>query len=103
VRAAEPLHQELYPWLVQEMRAGRMVVLSSLEELPAEAAVDRETARLAGVKSSLCLPLSLGGEAPVGALAFNTRRAEREWPDALVKRLHLVAQIFTHVLARRRH
>jgi len=26
VRAAEPLHQDLYPWVVHQMRAGRMVV-----------------------------------------------------------------------------
>jgi PAS domain S-box-containing protein len=103
VRAAQPLRQELYPWVLQEMRAGRMAVVRSLEDLPAEAAVDRETARLAGIKSSLCLPLSLGGEPPVGALALNTLRAEHEWPDALVKRLQLVAQVFTHALARCRH
>ena len=45
----------------------------------------------------------MGGEPPVGALAFNTLRAERDWPDALVKRLQLVAQVFTNALARRRH
>ena len=47
------------------MLAGRMVALSSLEELPAEAAVDRETARLVGIKSNLTLPLAVGGEPPV--------------------------------------
>ena len=31
----------------QQMLAGRVVAISSLEDLPAEAAVDRETARLA--------------------------------------------------------
>ncbi len=45
----------------------------------------------------------MGGEPPVGALAFNTLRAERDWPDALVKRLQLVAQVFCNALARRRH
>ena len=85
------------------MLAGRMVALSSLEELPAEAAVDRENAHLFGIKSNLTLPLSVGGEPPVGALGFNTLRAHRDWPDALVKRLQLVAQVFTNALARRRH
>jgi PAS domain S-box-containing protein len=84
------------------MRAGRMVVVSSLDEMPEEAAVDRESARRLGIKSSLCLPLSVGGEPPVGALAFNTLRAQRDWPDVLVNRLHLVAQIFANALARRR-
>ena len=69
---AEPLHQEQYPWSVQQMLAGRMVVVSSMEEAPAEAAVDRESARLIGIKSNLCLPLAVGGGPPVGALAFNT-------------------------------
>ena len=62
-----------------------------------------ESARLAGIKSNLTLPLSVGGEPPVGALAFNTLRAERDWPEALVKRLQLVAQVFANALARRRH
>jgi PAS domain S-box-containing protein len=43
----------------------------------------------------------VGGESPVGALGF-TRRAERDWPDALVKRLQQVAQIFANALARKR-
>ena len=44
----------------------------------------------------------MGGESPVGALGFNTTRAERDWPDALVKRLQLVAQVFANALARKR-
>jgi signal transduction histidine kinase len=102
LRPSEPLHQEQYPWTVQQMLAGHKVAVSSLEELPSEAAVDREYARFSGLKSNLTLPLSVGGEPPVGALAFNTTRTERGWPDALVKRLQLVAQVFTNALARRR-
>jgi PAS domain S-box-containing protein len=97
------LRQEQFPWYVEEMLAGRMVAVSSLEELPVEAAVDRECARLLGIKSNLCLPLSVGGEPPVGALGLNTLRVQHQWPDALVKRLQLVAQVFTNALARRRH
>jgi signal transduction histidine kinase len=101
-RPFEPLHQDQYPWTVEQVLAGHLVAFSSLEELPAEAAVDRENARRIGIKSSLCLPLTLGGESPVGALAFNTLQAHRDWPDALVKRLQLVGQVFTNAMARRR-
>jgi len=100
---AEPLHQEQYPWIVREMLAGRMIVIVSLEDLPEEAAVDRESARLTGIKSNLCLPLAVGGEPPVGALALNTLQAEHTWPEALVNRLRLVAHVFTNALVRRRH
>ena len=44
----------------------------------------------------------MGGEPPVGALAFSTIVAERAWPPLLVQRLGLVAQVFTNALARRR-
>ena len=99
----DPLQQEQYPWVVQQIMTGRMVVLASLEELPAEAAVDRESAGLRGIKSNLTVPLQLGGAPPIGALAFNTLRTERDWPDAMVQRLQLVAQVFTNALARKRH
>ena len=93
---------EDFPWFLQEMLAGRIVVIPSLKEMPAEAAHDRESCRQLGIKSNLCLPLSVGGEPPFGILGLNTTQAERDWPDALVKRLQLVAQIFTNALARKR-
>jgi PAS domain S-box-containing protein len=79
-----------------------MVAISSLDGMPPESGVDRESARRLGIKSSLCLPLTVGGEQPVGALALNTLQAQRDWPEALVKRLQLVAQVFANALARKR-
>ena len=101
-RQFEPLHQEAYPWVVRQVRAGQTVAVSSMEELPPEAAVDRDSARQTGIRSNLTLPLTVGGEPPVGALAFNALRAVRGWPEALVQRLSLVAQVFANALARRR-
>jgi PAS domain S-box-containing protein len=45
----------------------------------------------------------VGGDPSLGILGLNTLQAERDWPDALVKRLQLVAQIFANALARQRH
>ena len=103
LRPTDPMRQEQYPWSIEQVLAGRLITASSIEDLPAEAAVDRETCRRFGIQSALCIPLSVGGEPPVGALGFNTLRAQRDWPDALVKRLQLVAQVFTNALVRRRH
>ena len=98
----EPMVEARFPWTVRRMREGRRLVLGSLSELPPEAAVDAESARLRGLRSTLCLPLAVGGEPPVGVLAFHALRAERDWPETLVHRLDLMAQVFTHALARRR-
>ena len=102
LQAPGQMGEEHFPWYVQQKRANRVVVISSLEELPAEPDVDRESCRRFGVKSNLTLPLSVGGELPIGILGLNTVRAERNWPEALVKRLQLLAQIFANALARKR-
>jgi formate hydrogenlyase transcriptional activator len=96
------LKQEDFPWFIKQLQAGRIVAVSSLEEMPAEAAHDREVCRLLGVKSNLSIPLSLGGGPLIGVLGLNTTRAERNWPDALVNQLQLIGQIFTNALARKR-
>jgi PAS domain S-box-containing protein len=101
-RPSEPMQQEQYPWARQQMLAGRPVIISSLEQWPAQAAVDRETCRRYGIKSGVALPLAVGGQEPLGALGLNLLREERAWPEALVKRLQLVAQVFANALARRR-
>ncbi len=95
------LNQEDFPWFRQQMVAGRIVAISSLDDLPTEAAHDREVCQKLGIKSNLCLPLSVGGES-VGILGLNTTRAERDWPEVLVKRLQLLAQVFANALARKR-
>jgi PAS domain S-box-containing protein len=96
------LHEEEYPWYKQQLLAGRIIAFSSLEELPAQAAHDLESFRQLGIKSNLCLPLAVGGGPMIGAFSLNATRAARVWPDALVQRLQLVAQIFANALARRR-
>ncbi len=99
----EPLRQDQFPWYAEQMSAGRRVAISSLEDFPAEAAVDRESCRVLGIKSNLCLPLLMGGELSVGILGLSTLQAERDWPEAVVNRLQLVAQVFANALARKRH
>jgi PAS domain-containing protein len=102
LRPSGPMSQDQYPWAEQQVLAGRTFTISSLKDYPAEAAVDRETCRQFGIKAGMCIPLAVGGMPPVGALGLNALRAEREWPEALVKRLQLVAQVFANALARKR-
>jgi hypothetical protein len=93
--------QEMFPWCLQEVVAGRIIRFRSVEEAPAAAARDVETWRHYGVKSILCIPLSAGGGPSLGTVSFHTVMAERAWPEEIVQRLHLVAQIFANALARK--
>ena len=91
---------EYFPWCLEHVGAGEVIAVST-ENLPAEAARDQEVWRHYGIKSSLVIPLSAGGEPPIGAVSFNTMKAERTWPEHIVKQLQLVAQIFANALARK--
>lgn len=91
-----------YPWFKQQLLAGRAAGFAALEELPAVAARDRNAFRRLGIRSNLSLPLAVADAPLIGALCLNVMRTKRAWPEALVQRLQLVAQIFTNALARKR-
>ena len=97
---SDPMSEEQYPWYREQMLAGRTVAFSSVDELPAEAAVDRASGETIGIRSSLCVPLIAGGGPPIGALAFNTIQTERDWPTRVVTRLQLLAEVITNALSR---
>jgi formate hydrogenlyase transcriptional activator len=92
---------EYFPWCLKHVEAGDVIAVSTAE-LPVEAARDQEVWRHYGIKSSLVIPLSAGGEPPIGVISFHTMKAEYTWTEFLVKQLKLVAQIFTNALTRKR-
>jgi len=87
------------PWGLSCARAGRPVVFARLDELPAQAAVDEATYQRMGLKSHVGMPMWVGGRL-CGSLTFGSLRHEREWPDELLGRMRLLADVFASVLAR---
>jgi formate hydrogenlyase transcriptional activator len=90
-----------FPWVHQTLLRGGVVRFSKLDELPAEAERDKESFRKIQQKSNAIFPLASTGRV-FGALSFGTLTAECEWPDVLVHRLQLMADIFANALARQR-
>ncbi len=88
------------PWLAGKLGHGETVVCHRIDDLPAEADKEKKILRDRGVKSVAGIPLSVGG-INVGAVNFGTLSDEREWPDYLLRRLQLVAEIFAGALLRR--
>lgn len=92
--------QKSFPWVLNKVLSGETLVLST-ENMPPEAALDQESRRHFGVKSSVVLPLSVGGGSLIGVLTFDTLHEERDWQSMTVKRLELVAQVFCNALVRK--
>ena len=89
-----------FPWILKQILRGQTVAIKRLGDIPPEADRDRESFKQWGNKSALILPLSISGEI-IGALSFVHLREEPTWDDEIVKRLRLVAEIFTGALSRK--
>ncbi len=87
------------PWIAGMLLDGRLVSFARIDDLPQEAAKDKETLRQNGLKSMVVFPLSAGRQM-IGALAFVSLRAEREWPAPLVEQLGIAEQVFGNALSR---
>ena len=90
-----------FPWLIEQYRHGRIVSCERTpDDLPAAASAEREYMTQLGVKSALGIPVEVG--ATIYVVTFVCIRGHRKWPKNLVRRLHLVAEIFASALGRLR-
>jgi PAS domain S-box-containing protein len=89
-----------FPWMAARLQRGGSVRVSRLEELPDEAAMDRQSYLAYGVKPQVAVPLETGGRI-VGALVFSTIGAERATSDDLKQHLHLLGEVFANLLSRK--
>jgi len=85
------------PLVMKTLLAGETVIVCNVEDLDP---VDRDNFLRWGTRADLIFPLMTGGHVR-GGLAFTSSYA-REWPDAIVRRLRLIADVFANVLARKR-
>ncbi len=93
--------RDLFPWTVSKVLTGQILTISKMTDLPAEATRDLETWQLYETKSTVLIPLSVGGGPVFGVLAFAVIREERIWTDEIVEGFQLIAQIFANALARK--
>jgi len=89
------------PSFADAVRRGETLRIESPSDIPRNAIEEKEYVERSGLKSSLTIPLEVGGRV-LGALGLASFRAHRTWPDTLVRRLRLVGHVFASALARQR-
>jgi two-component system, NarL family, sensor kinase len=92
------IKEDQFPWILARIREGRVLRLPSPTD-PDEAPVDRHRLAELGTRSTAVAPLVVGG-AVVGGLSVGTVQEIRHWPDELMPRLRLLADVFANALAR---
>jgi len=91
----QPLSPQNFPWCSRVLLRGQRLSFAGIDDLPDEAAKDKETLRRYGPDSNLSFLLLSTGK----ILTFGSMRAERDWPPILLERLGLVAEVFCNALA----
>ena len=93
------LHSML-PWLSRRLHMGEITVLRGPEDLPSEARLEREFMELHGHKSSLVVPLRVGGKV-VGALSCSSFRERQLWDAVKISRFQAIGDAFANALMRK--
>jgi signal transduction histidine kinase len=88
-------------WYVHQIQSGHIVRISSASDWPAEASLDRKYASEYRIKSTISIPLMIGGTV-VGVLTFATVHKERSWSREIVSRLRLIGEIIALGVRRQR-
>jgi len=76
-------------------------VVTSYDDVPPEAAVDRASHIAMGVRSTLNVPIAIGADMRY-IMNMDALREEVDWPSAFVPRLQLLGEIFANTVERRR-
>jgi formate hydrogenlyase transcriptional activator len=92
---------EFFPWAQRKLHAKEIVDVANTAAAPPEAARDKESWRQFGIRSTLGIPLSVGGGPVIGVLSFDATKQQRDLPEPLKKRLQLIAQVFANALDRK--
>ncbi len=89
-----------FPWGSSQLLDGKTYLLNHIDELPEEAAIDKNALLQVGIKSAVGVPISAGGSF-IGDLSIVSVRKSRHWPEEIIPRLRLVGEIFANAIARR--
>jgi PAS domain S-box-containing protein len=89
------------PWWVGQVLRGEISLASDVDDLPEEAAAEKEYLRQRGVASAASIPLKVSGEI-AGAISFVTVNRHVTWTPELVNQLRPIGDILWNALKRRR-
>ncbi len=89
------------PWFQERMKEGKLTYYSTLDELPEEAAKDRNWLAELKIESMVAIPLRVS-DFSVGGIAFETVGRSRRWYNEEIDQFSRIAEVFANALARQK-
>jgi len=91
--------EQQFPALGEMIRAGKVLRISDVSALGADADTERRLFESWGLKSLVSLPLTIAGEL-TGTINFSTNQRERTWSDQDILDLRVLAEMFANFVSR---
>lgn len=88
------------PWSHEHAMQGKAFVQTCIDDLPAEAVIDRAAAAALGLQTVVSIPVGIGGRV-THVLALVSSRSVRGWPEPILARLQMIAETFLAARTRR--
>jgi PAS domain S-box-containing protein len=85
------------PWWMERLQRSEVLAVSSVEELPKQAAAERSLLEAQGVQSLVDVPLIYKGKI-LGFSGLGSARQGRVWTQDEINLLKIVGQVFTNAL-----
>jgi formate hydrogenlyase transcriptional activator len=94
------IYKNDFPWVVKKEMTGDIIFISSPEELPAEAVMEKRFANKFGIKSHASIPLIMGGSL-AGFLSLEAYENNISRTNEIINNLRLIGDIFSNAIARK--
>ena len=91
---------DFFPWNLEKLRRFENVYISSVNDLPLEAQVEKKILHLKGTQSLVLVPIICENNL-IGFLGFDSTTKQIVWSKDNITVLDLVAQIFANALQRK--
>ena len=101
IEMLQDLPVDNFPWIVKELAAGRNINLANLEELPPEAANEKEILRMQDIQSLAIVPLRYSNVLK-GYLGFDSTKEHVRWNNEDFALLQTMGNLLISALVRQR-
>lgn len=100
IQMNQDLPVESFPYWISQLKKYENIYINNLEDLPREAAYEKEHLEKQGIQSLLVIPMVYDDKL-IGFMGYDAVREKREWTQDSIVILEFVAQIISKELQRK--
>ena len=97
----QDLDTSKFTWWMGQLRNGKNIVIRNVDELPPEAAAEKEILKIQQIRSLIIVPIWSKGQALWGFMGFDDTKKSREWNETEIEALQIVGEMISGDLERK--